>query len=125
MNTKSSLPSGPVYSTEFGRMCPTCLKAIKSCSCQKDLKTKTLAPTDGIVRIRLETKARKGKGVTVIQGLPLNDTALVELGKKLKQKCGSGGTVKHGLIEVQGDHRSIIIEELTRLGYTVKRAGGS
>ena len=83
-----------------------------------------MPPTDGIVRIRLETKARKGKGVTVIQGLPLNDTALVELGKKLKQKCGSGGTVKDGLVEVQGDHRSIIIEELTRLGYTVKRAGG-
>jgi translation initiation factor 1 len=71
-----------------------------------------------------ETKGRKGKGVTVITGVPLPLTELKELGKALKKLCGSGGTVKDGVIEIQGDHRDRLVAELATRGWTVKRAGG-
>jgi translation initiation factor 1 len=71
-----------------------------------------------------ETKGRKGKGVTVITGVPLPPTELTELGAALKKLCGSGGTVKGGVIEIQGDHRDRLVEELAKRGWTVKRAGG-
>lgn len=71
-----------------------------------------------------QTKGRKGKGVTLITGLPQEKDALKKLAKSLKQKCGSGGSVKNGIVEIQGDHRDILEQELGRLGYTVKRAGG-
>ena len=71
-----------------------------------------------------ETKGRKGKGVTLITGLPLNSEELKALSKKLKQKCGSGGSIKNGIIEIQGDHRDVLEKELCSLGYKVKRAGG-
>jgi translation initiation factor 1 len=79
---------------------------------------------DGIVRVSRETKGRAGKGVTLVKGLPLDDAALTVLGKQLKALCGSGGTVKDGVIEVQGDHCERVIEALKAQGYTVKRAGG-
>ncbi|MBP8019540.1 MAG: stress response translation initiation inhibitor YciH, partial [Hylemonella sp.] len=69
-------------------------------------------------------KGRKGKGVTVVKGVPLDAAALTQLGKQLKASCGSGGTVKDGVIEVQGDHRDTVIAALQKQGYTVKRAGG-
>jgi translation initiation factor 1 len=77
------------------------------------------------VRVGRQTQGRRGKGVTVISGLPLAGPALAELATRLKKRCGSGGTVTGaGLIEIQGDHRDALVEELGRLGYTVKRAGG-
>ena len=79
---------------------------------------------DGIVRVGRETKGRKGKGVTVITGVPLEADGLLELARRFKQQCGSGGTVKDGIIEIQGDHREALVAELTALGYTVRRAGG-
>jgi translation initiation factor 1 len=79
---------------------------------------------DGIVRVGRETKGRKGKGVTVVVGVPLASDALEELATRLKRRCGSGGTVHEGVIEIQGDHRDTLVAELGRLGYTVKRAGG-
>jgi translation initiation factor 1 len=79
---------------------------------------------DGIVRVSLDTKGRKGKGVTVVKGVLLDAAALTQLGKQLKASCGSGGTVKDGVIEVQGDHRDTVIATLQKQGYTVKRAGG-
>ena len=79
---------------------------------------------DEVVRIGRETKGRKGKGVTVIKGIPLNLEELKELAKQLKQKCGSGGTVKNNVIEIQGDHRDKLIEELSAQGYKVVRSGG-
>lgn len=79
---------------------------------------------DNIVRLMRQTKGRKGKGVTIIEGLPLLDEALKDLARDLKQKCGSGGTVKDGLIEIQGDHRDKLMKEFQSLGYTVKKAGG-
>jgi translation initiation factor 1 len=79
---------------------------------------------DGIVRVRREVKGRRGKTVTTIEGVPLPDDDLRELGSELKRRCGTGGSVKDGVIEIQGDHRDILITELEGHGYTVKRAGG-
>ena len=117
---KSNKNSGLVYSTGFGKMCPGCNKPVKQCSC----KQKQIVPKDGIVRLMRETKGRKGKGVTLINGLASDPAALKKLAKTLKQKCGSGGSVKNGVIEIQGDHRNTLEKELVRLGYKVKRAGG-
>lgn len=76
------------------------------------------------MRVGRETKGRKGKGVTLVSGLPLDGANLQILAKQLKQRCGSGGTVKDGIIEIQGDHRELLIAELTRQGYKVKQSGG-
>ncbi len=113
--------TGLVYSTEWGKMCPGCNKPDGKCICrtkQSPLKN------DGIVRLMRETKGRKGKGVTLITGLPLDNEGLKKLAKSLKQKCGCGGSLKNGVIEIQGDHRSVLEKELGELGYKVKRAGG-
>ena len=79
---------------------------------------------DGTVRVSRETKGRGGKAVTVVKGVLLDSTALADLGKQLKTACGTGGTVKDGVIEVQGDHCDRVIQTLKMQGYTVKRAGG-
>lgn len=113
--------AGLVYSTGFGRMCPGCNNPVEKCTCQKK---QSISKGDGIVRLMRETKGRKGKGVTLITGLPLDDAGLKKLAKTFKQKCGSGGNLKDGVIEIQGDHRDVLEKELGSLGYTVKRAGG-
>ncbi len=113
--------SKPVYSCESGRLCPTCGKAVKKCSCSRQI---TPPKADGIVRIQRETKGRKGKGVTLITGIPLAGDELKKLAKTLKQKCGTGGTIKDGVIEIQGDHRDLLLAELQTKGWTVKKAGG-
>lgn len=76
------------------------------------------------VRVGRETKGRRGKGVTVIAGLPLNAVEIKKLARQLKQKCGSGGTVKDGVIEIQGDHRDMLVDLLTAMGWAAKRSGG-
>lgn len=76
------------------------------------------------MRITRETKGRKGSGVSVVHGLPLTGVELKDLAKRLKAKCGSGGTVKNRTIEIQGDHRDFLLAELKKLGYTVKKSGG-
>lgn len=110
-----------VYSCQTGRLCPACGKAVKQCVCKK---TSAPAKGDGIVRIQRETKGRKGKGVTLITGIPLTGEDLKKLAKSLKQKCGTGGTIKDGVIEIQGDHRELLLVELQNKGWTVKKAGG-
>jgi translation initiation factor 1 len=110
-----------VYSTEQGKMCPSCGNPVAGCGCRRAAK---LPKGDGIVRVSRETKGRKGKGVTVISGVPLPSPELTALGRRLKQLCGSGGTVKNGVIEIQGDHRDRLVVELQKRGYVVKRAGG-
>jgi len=118
---KSKSPQGGlVYSTEVGRTCPKCRQALASCRCSA---VSARPATDGVLRVYLETKGRAGKGVTVVRGMALDDTTIVALGKQLRTSCGSGGTVKDGVIEVQGDHRDRIIKMLTERGYVVKRAG--
>jgi|TARA_B110000261_G_scaffold45687_1_gene53607 translation initiation factor 1 len=99
-----------VYSTDVGR--------IKQPTTQKSVKT------DGLVRIRRETKGRKGKGVTTVSGVNLAEAELKTLAKLLKQTCSTGGTVKDGVIEIQGDHRQILKTELEKRGHQVKLAGG-
>ena len=101
-------------------MCPACRRLIAGCVCG----AKAMPTGDGIVRVSRETKGRAGKGVTLVKGLALDDAALAQLGKQLKAACGSGGTVKEGVIEVQGDHCDRVIELLKQQGHTVKRAGG-
>jgi translation initiation factor 1 len=76
------------------------------------------------VRVARETKGRAGKGVTIISGLPLSDSDVEALAAKLKKRCGSGGTVRAGVIEIQGDHRDTLVAELIKLGWQAKRAGG-
>ena len=112
---------GTVYSTAHGRMCPSCGKPIGECTCREK---RAAAAGDGVVRVGRETKGRKGRGVTVVTGIPLDEEGLKALGKQLKTKCGAGGTVKDGVIEIQGDHRDALFEELRKRGWAVKRAGG-
>jgi translation initiation factor 1 len=110
-----------VYSTDAGRMCPDCGKAIAACVCKK---TNTRPASSGGVRVSRQTKGRGGKTVTRVEGVPLDDDALMQLGKQLRSICGSGGTVKDGVIEVQGDHCDKVIEALKQLGFAPKRSGG-
>jgi translation initiation factor 1 len=113
--------SSVVYSTESGKLCPDCHEPAAKCSCRKKQMP---AQGDGIVRLIRETKGRKGKGVTLITGVPLDGEGLKKLATTLKQKCGSGGSIKERVIEIQGDHRDMLEQELAGLGYKVKRAGG-
>lgn len=112
---------GLVYSTEAGRMCPVCRQPVAQCTCNQ---AKPVPAGDGIVRVSRETKGRGGKAVTLVKGVSLDADALAALGKQLKAACGSGGTVKDGVIEVQGDHCERVMELLRAQGHTVKRAGG-
>lgn len=102
-------------------MCPGCGEPVAECVCRPE---KAIPQGDGIVRVGRETKGRKGKGVTVITGIPLDQKGLQKFAKQLKRKCGAGGTVKAGVIEIQGDHRDLLLHELSQQGYTVKRSGG-
>lgn len=111
---------GLVYSTEHGRMCPTCRQALTDCRCGEP----ALPAGDGIVRIRRETAGRNGKAVTVIRGVPLAAPELAALGKTLRQRCGSGGTVRDGVIEIQGDHVALLLPLLRARGWSVKQNGG-
>jgi len=110
-----------VYSTEQGKMCPQCGKPVADCNCRRAVRQPA---GDGIVRVSRETKGRKGKGVTLITGVPLPTPELRTLGRQLKQACGSGGTVKNGTIEIQGDHHDRLMAALKKHGFTVKRSGG-
>jgi translation initiation factor 1 len=97
------------------------------CRCRRSKPAQAATPAakgDGVVRVGRETKGRKGKGVTVVSGLPLTAAALEELAARLKKRCGSGGTVHEGVIEIQGDHRDTLVAELAKLGYTARRSGG-
>ena len=102
-----------VYSTAVGRVAP-----------KKDPVAPRRPRGDGIVRVRREVKGRRGKTVTTIDGVPLPDEDLRALASELKRSRGTGGTVKDGVIELQGDHRDALIAELEDRGYTVKKAGG-
>lgn len=102
-------------------MCPDCGRPAGDCECGKN---RNASPADGVVRVSRETKGRKGKGVTLVTGVPLGGADLADLAKLLKSRCGAGGTVKSGVIEIQGDHRDKVVAELQGRGWTVKKAGG-
>ncbi|UDN37794.1 stress response translation initiation inhibitor YciH [Proteus sp. NMG38-2] len=100
-----------VYSTDAGRIKEEEQKPVRSVG-------------DGIVRIQRQTSGRKGKGVCVVSGIDLDDAELAKLAAELKKKCGCGGSVKDGLIEIQGDKRDLIKSLLEAKGMKVKLAGG-
>ena len=110
-----------VYSTGTGTLCPNCRRAVRECVCPKGAPG---AAGPAAVRVARETKGRAGKGVTVITGLPLSLADIEALAAKLKKRCGSGGTVRDGIVEIQGDHRDAIVAELIKLGWPAKKSGG-
>ena len=112
---------GLVYSSEGGRMCPGCGRPLDDCGCGRIDSDRR---GDGTVRVGRETKGRRGKAVTVVTGAPLDGPGLADLAKRLKNLCGAGGTVRNGVIEVQGDHRDRIVAELAGRGWTVRKSGG-
>jgi len=118
---KKPKSKGLVYSTDGGRSCPGCGYPLKQCCCSR---RKSEQQGDGVVRVSRQTKGRKGSGVCVITGLPLGESDLKKLAKQLKKKCGSGGTVKEGVIEIQGDHRHALVDVIRKMGYPAKLAGG-
>ena len=111
-----------VYSTETGRICPDCGKPLADCVCKTAAKAKPVG--DGNVKVSRESKGRGGKTVTLVKGLALDAMALALLGKQLRGACGSGGTVKDGVIEIQGDHCELVMEALKKQGHNPKRTGG-
>jgi translation initiation factor 1 len=121
MTKRSNSDSRLVYSTDVGRRCPNCQRPIAECVCKRGTPGKIVA---GPVRVSRETQGRKGKGVTVITGLGLAGEQLEKLATELKKRCGSGGTVSNDRIEIQGDHRDVIVAELSRRGFQAKRSGG-
>jgi translation initiation factor 1 len=124
MNLRKPSSGGLVYSTDSGRMCPACRQPMAGCSCKAAAAAAALPKGDGTVRVSCETKGRGGKAVTVIRGLDLDSAALAALGKRLRTACGAGGAVKDGVLELQGDHRSRVVDCLGAEGWKVKLAGG-
>lgn len=120
MKSKPS-SGGLVYSTDSGRMCPVCRQPVAACTCRA---AAAVPAGDGTVRVSRATQGRGGKTVTVVKGVPVDALALAALGKQLKALCGSGGTVKDGVIEIQGDHVERVMAALQAQGHRVKRAGG-
>ncbi len=115
-------PGGLVYSTEGGRMCPACRNPLAACTCPAQRGAPRSG--DGIVRVSRDTKGRGGKTVTLVRGLDLDTDALAALGKRLRTACGAGGTLRDGVLEIQGDHCERVIALLAAEGFSVKRAGG-
>ncbi len=110
-----------VYSTERGgRVCPKCGNPIDQCTCKQRA---ALPKGDGIVRVGRESKGRKGKTVTLITGLSISADAARALLSELKRACGSGGAYKDGILEIQGDHRDLLIAELKKRGISAKKIG--
>ena len=112
-----------IYSTDSNLQCANCGKQPGRCRCKKSSARKT-ADASGKVFVQRETKGRKGKGVTIVKGIPLAEDEIKALAKKLKKVCGSGGTIKNGILEIQGDHCDQVINYLSQYPWTVKRAGG-
>jgi translation initiation factor 1 len=120
--TRPDPASRLVYSTETGRICPACGQPVAACRCRADAAARPSG--DGAVRVSRESKGRGGKTVTLVRGLPLPDAELAALGKALRSACGSGGTVKDGVLEIQGDHRERVLELLLQRGFKARSAGG-
>ena len=117
-------PERIVYSTDGGRVrtCPDCGQPLSSCRCAQAAQPGR--KSDGIIRVMRDRKKRGGKTVTVIDGVVGSEAELNTLAQQLKKLCGSGGSVKDGNIEIQGDHCEKVMAKLSSLGYRVKRAGG-
>lgn len=106
------------YSTEDAAKCPTCGWPLGTCRCGD--RPPEAIPEKLVAKLRIETKGRKGKGVTVVYDLPRNPEFLEKLSRELKKACASGGTAGETTVEVQGDHRDAIRARLQKKGWTVK-----
>jgi translation initiation factor 1 len=122
MNRRNDDSYREVYSTERGEICSQCKLPKAGCSCALD-RRKTVVG-DGIVKVRRETKGRGGKTVTTVSGLALNRDQLRELLSDLKRRIGTGGAEKDGVLEIQGDHCDVILQELAKRAIKAKRGGG-
>jgi translation initiation factor 1 len=111
-----------VYSTEHGDLRETGDDRDRK-KTNHVFKNTPACKKDGVVRVQKESKGRGGKTVSAIYGLPISDIAMMDMAARLKQKCGTGGTVKDGVILIQGDKVDMIIQLLQKEGFTVKRAG--
>ena len=111
---------GLVFSTDSGRHCPDCRQPVDACTCNKAVTPEG----DGVARVRRESKGRGGKTVTTVTGVPLPLEQLKELATALKRRCGTGGALKEGVIEIQGEHVELLLAELVKLGYKAKKSGG-
>ena len=121
-----------VYSSERGRICPSCGRTETRCHCRgKGARARIKAAeeaasaraSDGIVRVGRSTRGRRGKVVTTVTGVAIEANELLDLAGELKRRCGSGGALKDGVIEIQGEHRDTLVEELEKRGFRVKRVG--
>ena len=116
-----------VYSSQQGRVCPRCRRPRARCKCAERVAAKAAASAVGkreFVYVARESKGRKGKTVTIVSGLPLFGDDLKRLAGDLKRRCGTGGAVKDGNVEIQGDQRELLVAELEERGFKVKRKGG-
>ena len=114
-----------IYSTETGKICPDCQKPVADCNCKKKISSSQPdIKIDGIIRVQREVKGRKGKTVTTVSGFQINADELKKLATQLKRHCGTGGSLKDGIIIIQGDHRDTLIAELKNRGFKAKIAGG-
>ena len=114
-----------VYSTESGKICPSCQKPVTECTCKKKkFRSQPDIKIDGIIRVQREVKGRKGKTVTTVSGFQIDADELQNLAAKLKRRCGTGGSVKDGIIIIQGDHRETLVAELKAKGFEAKISGG-
>ena len=114
-----------VYSTESAKIFPSCQKPVSECTCKKkNSRSQPNRKIDGIIRIQREVKGRKGKTVTTVSGFQINADELKNLATQVKRRCGAGGSVKDGVIIIQGDHRDTLITELKKRGFKAKIAGG-
>lgn len=111
---------GLVFSTDAGRHCPGCSQPVDACTCSRT----AIPEGDGIARVRRETKGRGGKTVTTVSGVPLAEEPLKELASALKKRCGCGGSLKDGVIEIQGEHVDLLLAELLKRGFKAKKSGG-
>jgi translation initiation factor 1 len=114
-----------VYSSEHGRVCPHCGLPAKRCACRANPRGRVENPEgDGIARVGCTRRGRGGKTVTTVTGLQLRGDELVALARDLKRHCGAGGSVKNGVIELQGDRRDAVLAELEGRGIPARRTGG-
>lgn len=107
-----------VYSTETGSVCPRCGWPAPECRCSTAVEEPV--PAKVVAKLRLETKGRGGKSVTVVYDLPRNAAFVEGLAKELKRALGTGGTATEGAVEIQGDHRERLRAHLSKRGFLVK-----